>query len=110
VLILCVTRHARHALITIFSYLSTDRAAWQATRGFPGHAKTSPLDQLMWATATMKHATSHMHIDAQGLATAIDTLAGARYWVVAHARGMQSAESLASSDLEAVVLTPGTLL
>ena len=75
----------------------------------------------------MKHATSQLHIDSQGLATVVDMLCGKKYWVVARTkqkgqvgdlesiRGLWKAWDPSSNggdrfDLEAVLLSPGSLL
>ena len=49
-----------------------------------------PADDLVWATAAMRNATSWIHIDAQGFATAIDNVTGTKYWVVCRQRYGQS--------------------
>jgi hypothetical protein len=100
--------------------------AWNATRKFAGHDQSGPpLDSLVWGLAAMKHCTSHVHIDSNGTATAIDTLAGKKLWVVLRpktgVKTMRSIHALGPNwdtegdggddfEFEAVVLKPGIFL
>jgi hypothetical protein len=66
--------------------------AWQQTRGMRGIPSSSaPTDHTSWATAAGKNAVSWIHIDAYGLATAIDAVTGTKYWVVCKPRRGQDA-------------------
>lgn len=78
----------------------------------------------------MKNATSWIHIDANGLATAVDGVTGTKFWVICRPRrelvkrgspgdlssmfafsDSQVDEASSSSfDHEAVVIQPGTVL
>jgi len=77
----------------------------------------------------MRHATSWLHIDANGFATAVDTVSGSKYWVVARSRspggsGKGDLSSITAYDdkwepyhscsdrfeFEAVIIKPGTVL
>jgi hypothetical protein len=66
-------------------HLYSHSFAWQQTRGVPGFYTDSkmPQDHLLWATAASRNATSFPHIDANGLATALDEVTGTKYWVLA---------------------------
>jgi hypothetical protein len=52
----------------------------------PYQYSESLADDLNWATAATKAAVSWMHVDDDGLATAITVRTGAKYWVVAKPR------------------------
>jgi hypothetical protein len=108
--------------------LNSHSFAWQQTRGAPGFPVDSqfPVDHLIWATAAMANATSYLHLDANGLATAIDGVTGTKYWALARQRMPGSIGNMASirafgetevdeagADIfshEAVMIQPGTVL
>jgi hypothetical protein len=88
-----------------------------------------PTDDLIWATVALTHATSWSHVDTCGLGTLIDMLVGEKYWVVCRPSastvkgGQSDPNSLncytswepsgdvpVNYDLEAVVLSPGSVL
>jgi hypothetical protein len=114
----------------LYRHLASHQVAWQRTRGVPGvPPSVPPVDSLVWATTATKYATSWQHMDANGFATAVDGVAGAKYWVVARSRhpGGNVAGDLASRFAyqrdwhpyqsyrdgfihEAVVIRPGTVL
>jgi hypothetical protein len=53
----------------------------------PGIAEANaPNDCLFWATTATANATFWIHVDANGLATAIDTVTGTKYWVICNHR------------------------
>jgi hypothetical protein len=78
----------------------------------------------------MQNATSFPHIDANGLATALDQVTGTKYWVLARQRrelaqagntgNMSSMHAFAGTEIdegasevfehEAVIIQPGTVL
>jgi hypothetical protein len=113
-------------------HLASWQEAWQQSRGEAGLSKCfPPYDHLIWATAAMKQATSWLHIDTDGLCTAVDQVAGAKFWVVCrprcdapsgdrrgdmnsmHAFGKNWEPHLHNSEHfehEAVILRPGTAL
>jgi hypothetical protein len=106
--------------------------AWQRTRQSPIFSKDAvpPIDELVWATTATKNATSFLHIDANGLGTIVDSVAGTKYWVIGKRRrentlpgspgDMSSMHWMGESDIdtaktdcfehEAVVIEPGTIL
>jgi hypothetical protein len=112
--------------------LATNQTAWQQTRGLKGFVRDNPpVDDLIWGTATLAGATSWVHMDANGLATHVQIVNGAKYWVIFKtAQGnlplneygnLSSINSLppdwepwyASQDIfehEGLLLTPGDLL
>ena len=116
--------------MSILSHLNSHRVAWQHMRGTPGYPRDSPVDHLIWATTTMKNATSWTHIDANGLASSIDGVAGIKYWVLGCCRpefagsglpgDMTSMFALSTTQIdesameifepEAVIIKPGTVL
>jgi hypothetical protein len=65
------------------SSLASNQTAWVQTRGAKGFPQFEPpVDDLFWATTAHRGATSWLHMDADGFATAIDAFAGSKYWVV----------------------------
>jgi hypothetical protein len=65
------------------SCLASHERAWQECRGREPYLFSNSLaDDLAWATAATKHATSWMHVDDDGLGTAVTVKTGAKYWVV----------------------------
>jgi hypothetical protein len=119
-------------LLSFSRHLYSHSFAWQQTRGAPGFYSDSmiPQDHLLWATAALQNATSFLHIDANGLATAIDQVTGTKYWVLARQRrkqskagnlgNMSSMHAFTDTEIdegcsevfehEAVVIRPGTVL
>jgi hypothetical protein len=79
------------SLLSIYRHLVSHEYAWNQTLGYPGFPKTSPPScGLIWAMASSKHATSWMQSDTNGLATIIDGLSGAQYWVVCSSEHQQN--------------------
>ena len=75
----------------------------------------------------MRNATSWFHIDANGYGTAVDSVCGAKYWVLAKSSGSGGKGDLSTVaayeddwephqsqvdrfQMEAVLLKPGTVL
>jgi hypothetical protein len=64
--------------------MASHQMAWTQTLGKRGFLKREPpVDDLFWATTALTGATSWVHMDADGFATAIIPEAGLKYWVVA---------------------------
>ena len=65
------------------SDLASDQYGWAQTSGSAGFCRTQPpSSELVWATVATAGATSHIHIDTEGLATVSQLLTGAKLWVV----------------------------
>ena len=65
----------------ISSALSTDRAAWVGTLGSPGFGlELYPMLDMCWGIAQTKNASSWLHVDANGLGTALTGKCGAKAW------------------------------
>ena len=70
-----------------YSRLCSHAIAWQQTRNMEGFPRLSPpVDDMIWATSASKHASSMIHLDANGFATAVDQLTGSKYWVLCSRR------------------------
>jgi hypothetical protein len=113
-------------------WLASNETAWQQTVGMKGLVRgPPPTNSTEWATTATRNATSWPHLDANGLGTQVDNVAGMKYWVLFNRRrDLPSNTSLGnmasigglpdefepwsamsdSFEHEAVVLQPGSLL
>jgi len=74
----------RHSDVHQNSALASNQTAWIQTRGNKGFSRSEPpVDDVFWATTALAGATSWLHMDADGFGTAIDCLAGSKYWLLA---------------------------
>jgi hypothetical protein len=107
-----------------FSRLGSHQFAWQHTRESKIiRACAPPVDELVWLTTATANATSWAHVDAGGAATAVDQIAGCKYWVVYRHKHLSPSSvqyfgpdwdpvlsSVEDFDVEGVVIRPGSLL
>jgi hypothetical protein len=71
-------------LLHLCRNLATNAVAWHATRGVRGilgHLHF-PRDEMIWATASTRGATTWCRMDDHGLGTVIQVMTGYQYWVV----------------------------
>jgi hypothetical protein len=77
------------------SSLNTSKAAKAHTRTMTGKmwiGKTDYREHIYWSTATIKSATTPMHMDLLG--TAVIQLCGSKFWVVLEGADMDTIEGL----------------
>jgi hypothetical protein len=99
--------------------------AWQHTRGEKGLLRENPpTDDLVSASTSLAGATSWLCADVDGLATQVDNIAGAKYYIMLnrHRRSQDHAHhrcTLASDfeeamlegyEAEGILLTPRSWL
>ena len=71
-------------LLSLCRNLATNVIAWHATRGVRGilgHFHF-PRDEMIWATASTRGATTWSHVDDHGLGTVVQIMTGYKYWVI----------------------------
>lgn len=107
--------------------ISSDLIAFAATLDLPfcGRAVGFPVFSCQWGITATQDAHHLWHIDCDGLATYIDTQAGAKWWVLARPKEEHYAFSGVNTfsvdyrlnranqekwSLEAILLLPGSRL
>ena len=79
--------------------LASHEAAWLTSRGRPGFLSHISLSEdMVWATAALKHAMSWTHINDEGFATVATVDVGSKYWVVARPHQKNQINGLGDMD------------
>lgn len=106
--------------------LASEMVCWQKVHGTAGNTSKEehfPMEHTRWSLVALRRALHRWHVDAEGLATWIQTMCGHKLWFLARRRdagGFSTRQFYETFDIgepdkddwivEVVVLKPGTRL
>lgn len=79
----CPMGGASHPPPPRFAALASDNKASAMTKGEPLVGTKHLADDLCWATAAHKYASSWPHVDDEGFSTSVEVQTGSKFWAVA---------------------------